>query len=516
MVGESFDTSGMVVTATYSNGATVQATGYLVEPSGPLKTEDTSVTVIYTEDGKTATATQEISVTRVSLTVPIASGTLTYTGSSQSPTWSGYDSSTMSIGGTTSAANAGSYTATFTIKDTAAYQWSDNTTDAKSVTWTIGKATGTITGVPDSITLNSSTTIYSFAVGGNWDGTLSVTSSNTAVTTVSVSGSTVTVSSVNDTTGEATITVSCTEGTNYTAASGTVSVTAAFRDPLITDSWSTISSRAKNGTAANYYAVGDAKAITVNGTVGTLSINQTLYVFIIGFDHDGNTNTIDWQGFKTAASSGNCICLIDEMVETKNIYGSKYFNMCHWGDYNYGGWKGCDLRYDILGSTNKAPSGYGSTPTSSRVGYDATTTCATSPVSNTLMAALPSDLRAVMKPMTIYTDNTGDGTNTATCVTASVDYLPLLAEGEVSYLPSSIWENSNPYEKNYQSKYEYYENGNSPRMYGHSKTSEWYTCWLRSPFYGDERFCYMANGWADSSGIGSPSYDYGLSPIFRV
>lgn len=47
---------------------------------------------------------------------------------------------------------------------------------------------------------------------------------------------------------------------------------------------------------------------------------------------------------------------------------------------------------------------------------DATATTATNPVANTLMAALPSDLRAVMQPMTIYTDNTGGGSGNASYV----------------------------------------------------------------------------------------------------
>ena len=46
--------------------------------------------------------------------VPTQSGSLTYTGSTQSPTWKGYDSSMMTIGGVTSGINAGTYTATFT------------------------------------------------------------------------------------------------------------------------------------------------------------------------------------------------------------------------------------------------------------------------------------------------------------------------------------------------------------------------------------------------------------------
>lgn len=84
--GETFDPAGMVVTATYSNGATLKCTGYNYEPSTPLSVSDTAVTIQYTEGGVTKTATQAITVTRTALAVPTQSGTLTYTGSAQSPT----------------------------------------------------------------------------------------------------------------------------------------------------------------------------------------------------------------------------------------------------------------------------------------------------------------------------------------------------------------------------------------------------------------------------------------------
>ena len=81
-----------------------------------------------------------VTVNKISISsVPSQSGTLTYTGSAQSPTWNNYDSSKLTIGGTTSSTNAGTYTATFTPKS--GYQWSDGTTTAKSVNWTINKAT---------------------------------------------------------------------------------------------------------------------------------------------------------------------------------------------------------------------------------------------------------------------------------------------------------------------------------------------------------------------------------------
>ena len=45
--GETFDPAGMVVTATYSNGATLKCTGYNYEPSTPLSVNDTAVTIQY-------------------------------------------------------------------------------------------------------------------------------------------------------------------------------------------------------------------------------------------------------------------------------------------------------------------------------------------------------------------------------------------------------------------------------------------------------------------------------------
>ena len=45
----------------------------------------------------------------------------------------------MTVSGTTSATNAGTYSATFTLKDTTNYKWSDGTTAAKTVSWTINK-----------------------------------------------------------------------------------------------------------------------------------------------------------------------------------------------------------------------------------------------------------------------------------------------------------------------------------------------------------------------------------------
>ena len=429
--------------------------------------------------------------------VPAQSGTLTYNKSSQSPSWSNYNTTYMTLGGTTSGTNAGSYTASFTPKTD--YRWSDGTTTAKNVSWSIGKATGTLTVTPSSITLNSSAKSATFTIGGNYDGTLSVASSATGVASVSRSGTTVTVSSVGNTTGTAVITVSCTAGTNYSApANKTVQVTATFVTKVLNENtWETISGVSADSTGASYWAVGDRKAVAVSGTVGTQSVSGTYYVYIIGFNHNGATG-IDFGTFKTALSGGTDICLIDAGYGNNYTNGTKYFNMNHSSNTNSGGWKGCDLRYDVLGSTNTNDG-------------DATATTATNPVANTLMAALPSDLRAVMKPMTIYTDNTGGGSNTASNVTASVDYLPLLAEYEIfgtrSYANSS--------EQNHQAQYAYYSAGNSKVKYRHSATSSAAWWWERSPYYYySDSFCSVYTNGGASSNVARGSY--GVAPAFRV
>lgn len=573
--GQTFDPAGMEVTATYSNGATLLATGWTYTPTGALTESDQSVTVIYTEGGVSAQDTQIITVQKVTFDVPVQSGTLTYNGDAQSPTWTGYNTAEMTVGGATSQTNAGTYQAVFTLKDKVGTAWTDGTTEDKTVNWTIGratiaevpsqsgsltynggtqsptwanydsneltlggttsgtnagdynatftpkanyqwtdgtgsktvvwsigKATGSLTVSKSAITLSPSNTSDSFTIGGNYDGTVSVVSGNTGVATVSVSGNTVTVNNVNQTSGNATITVSCTEGTNYTKpADKTVSVSAQFVTEVLNDNeWSTISSVSANDQGANYWAVGDRKAVTVNGTVGTQAINGTYYVYILGFDHNSSREGtgITFGTFKTALSGGTDICLVDSHYNDYSTGGQKWFNMNHSSNTNSGGWKGCDLRYDVLGSTNSNNN-------------DAGTTTATSPVSGTLMAALPSDLRAVMKPMTIYTDNTGGGSNTASYVTASVDYLPLLAEFEIFGTRSY----ANSAEQNYQQQYQYYKNGNSKVKYRHSSTSSTAFWWERSPGYGNgSPFCVVyANGGALYL---AAMYSGGLAPAFRV
>ena len=286
---------------------------------------------------------------------------------------------------------------------------------------------------------------------------------------------------------------------------GNVTVTAecpAFLVPSINSStWSQISAISAAGTAANYFAVGDCKAVTLNGTVGTLSLNNvTLYVYILGFDHNSAVEGtgISFGCFETAIESGINVALCDSHNGSGSTDGSKWFNMNHSGNTSSGGWKGCDMRYDILGSVEVKNQ------------QDATSAATSSPVANTLMAALPSALRAVMKPITKYSDNVGGGGDTAANVTTTVDYLPLLAEYEIFGSRSS----ANSTEQSHQAQYAFYANGNSKVKYNHSNTSSAVLWWERSATTYANYFCVVSN--AGNAENRMARFSFGVAPAFLV
>lgn len=221
-------------------------------------------------------------------------------------------------------------------------------------------------------------------------------------------------------------------------------------------------------------------------------MNTELYVYILDFDHDSSTaggtkDGITFGTFKTALTGGIDVAL----------YNSSGFGM-NTSRVNTGGWKNSNMRYAILGSTNTQNG-------------DATATAATAPVSNSLMSCLSTDLRAVMRPMCIYTDNTGGGRDTASYVTTTIDFLPLLAEFEVC----GTRKLANSAEKNNQVQYEYFKNGNSKIKYKHDSPSSAKFWWFRSLNSNNSGSFCGGTDWGESS------YSYaenstGVAPMFKV
>lgn len=422
-------------------------------------------------DGTKTAKSVTWTISKASLSVPAQSGTLTYTGSAQSPQWSNYDSNKLTIGGTSTATNAGSYAATFTPK--ANYQWSDGSTSAKSVTWAIGKAAGSLTLEKSSVTLNISSLTESVAVTRAGDGVISATSSNTATARVEVSGTSVKITGLKA--GTAKITVKVAAGTNHTAPSDkTINVTVSLPDTsLANNTPDIIAAAAKSGQAANYWSVGDKVGIAVNGSFGGLSYNNTVYAFILGFNHNSSVeggNSIHFQFGKTAAG-------VD--IAFVNSYGSTSTGFCmNTSNTNSGGWNNSYMRKTICPA---------------------------------FLAALPTAWQNIIAACTKYSDNTGGGSNTASYVTATSDKIWLLSEMEVQGTRSY----ANSAEANYQKQYDYYRNGNSKVKYQHTATTSACGWWLRSVNASSTyHFCFVFTD--GSAGSYNAYLSYGFAPGFKV
>ena len=273
------------------------------------------------------------------------------------------------------------------------------------------------------------------------------TSTGTVVFTVTETGTYTIVATKNGQTTSGSV--------NVVSGTTSYSLTLSFVSSTLNDNeWSVIKSVSDAGQGANYWSIGDRKAVTLNGTVGHLSLsNYTTYAFIIGFNHNASVegaNRIHFQLAKTALSVGKDIALCDSKYNTQ-VSETGYFSMNMYSN-NDRGWGGSQMRTNICGTSLSSYSG-------------------------TIIAVIPAALRAVLKSVTKYTDNTANGGgSTASYVTATTDYFFLLSEFEV--FGSISYGNTN--EKNKQAQYAYYSAGNSKIKYKHNGTSTAAPWWLRS------------------------------------
>ena len=346
---------------------------------------------------------------------------------------------------------------TWTVKATLSGQTSDVKTvsvvDSYAVSLTFFSATINVT-VPSGATVT-------LKKGGS---TLQTkTSTGTVAFTVTETG-TYTV--------EATQNGQSTSGTvNVVSGTTSYSLTLAFvSSTLNSNSWATIRSVSDAGQGANYWSVGDRKTVTLNGTVGKLSLsNVTTYAFILGFNHNAGyegSNRIHFQLAKTAVSGGTDVALYDNKYGPDSSWatpGAGYFVM-NASNTNAGGWGSSQMRTNICGTSLTSYSG-------------------------TILGVIPSDLRSNLKNVTKYTDNTGNASTAQANVTATTDYFFLLAEyevfGTITY--------ANTYEANKQAQYDYYKAGNSKVKYKYNATTTAVLWWLRSPRRSNSNYFVLVN-----------------------
>ena len=259
-----------------------------------------------------------------------------------------------------------------------------------------------------------------------------------------------------------------------------------YSSVLDENTWEQISEASSSGVSENIWEVGDRKHVTLNGTVGSLSLsNFSTYAFIIGFEHNSSregSGRIHFQLAKTALSGGTDICFTDRQY--LNAGSSAAFRM-NTSDTSSGGWKDSYMRNNICGTSKTSTSGR-------------------------IMGAIPAELRNALKSVTKYTNNNGSS-SASSAVTATTDYFFLLSEYEVF---GNITD-SNSYEANYQQQYAYYSAGNSKVKYQHNSTGSAANWWLRSPSAGqNSNFVRVLFG--GSVNNFSANYSYGFAPGFCV
>ena len=361
---------------------------------------------------------------------------------------------TVSAGATVTATN-GSKTISGTADGTGVCTLTVPETGTWSVSATLGGQTSDTKTVSITGSYAVALTFFSATITVNVDSGASVTlkKGGTTIATKTSNGTAVfTATETGTYTVEATKNGQTTSGSvNVVSGTTSYSLTLSFVSSTLNDNdWSVIKSVSDAGQGANYWSIGDRKAVTLNGTVRALTLsNYTTYAFIIGFNHNASvegTNRIHFQLGKTALSGGTDVALCDS-----------YYNQSGGGfqmnskNSNSNGWASSTMRTAICGTSLSSYSG-------------------------TIIAVIPAALRAVLKSVTKYTNNKGRSSSES-AVTATTDYFFLLSEYEVFGSTSY----ANRYEASKQAQYSYYSAGNSKVKYNHSAISTAVIWWFRSP-----------------------------------
>ena len=263
---------------------------------------------------------------------------------------------------------------------------------------------------------------------------------------------------------------------NYT---GTYEVYIGIPDHFSTINMADIPAITKSGLASSIWAIGDTREVKLNGTVGAYSFsNETTYIFIMAFDHNSSVEMNNEHhiicGFAKSAATGG-----KDVAFTDSFYGKYTSAACfhmNASNTNSGGWASSYMRNTICSQFKNA---------------------------------MPSDLQAVLRTRTIYTDNIGDGSGSVSSnVTATTDFVYLPSEVEI--FGTATYTNS--HEKDYQQQLAYYKNGASKTRYKSSDTSTEVWWRFRSPYYYTSG-SFLAIG---SSANPNAFYSGGFAPLITI
>ena len=164
--GDTFYKDGIIVKAIYNDGSEVILTAeeYTV---GELTTGATSVEVTYTLEDASVTVDGFV-VDKKIVEKPASASEYVYNGSEQTIDIASND--LYDVTGETTGKNAGDYTLTATLKDSANYKWADSEEASIEIVWTIAKKSASITAEGQTIVYGESPAAFQAVAEGNIEG----------------------------------------------------------------------------------------------------------------------------------------------------------------------------------------------------------------------------------------------------------------------------------------------------------------------------------------------------------
>lgn len=208
--------------------------------------------------------------------------------------------------------------------------------------------------------------------------------------------------------------------------------------------WEEISLISSAGAADEYFAVGDRKAVTLDGRVRDLGVDITTYCYILGFDHNAaleGRNLIHFMFGFSDLTGGADMAFAPDNYGSRDApeYNAEWIVM-HPLETNAVGWVNTRMRNETLPQ---------------------------------LKALFPTDLQSVIKPVTKYTYNI---TDTDAGIVATQEDLFFLSEyetfGTIKYANSA--------EQSYQVQYPYFAQTGARTKLQHNNRSRRAIWWLRS------------------------------------
>ena len=435
--------------------------------------------------------------------IPSVSGTsFVYTGTAQGAAITGLDNThctvvpgtgtTVTTVGTTTyvqATNAGSYDFTIELNDPSSMVWSDLTNTDLEYSFTIAKASQTITASKNSVSLTAQQPSDTVTISGQQT-SLNVSSSATGVATVSESSGVVTITAV--TNGNATVSVYAESSANY-EQSATIQISVAVELTPLLVAWSSGTDAQITAMINGYYegtltlqeiqsvwSVGDVRNVNISAiaasggseatawSVGESHRAQTVQAQIIDFDHDTLVNAIN-EKTKALVTIDLKNVLRDASVSDTDGANNTEIGYMNADNTNVGGWNNCPRRLWC---------------------------------NNGFYQALPSYMKNLVKQVSKLTS---EGNTSSSIVTAS-DYVFLLSEIEYFGTITNSFAGEG-------SQYKLYQNSASNRYKLPKKdaSSGTYYYWERSPRNNvTQAFCNIdLDGSAGTTWSGST---FGLAP----